>query len=290
MTRDVGGLARRGRRGLALAAALALALSAGGASAPGGEQLRTAKALFFDGQYADARGAWETVRAGGGDEARDALFWIARCSENLGELTRALDEYGRYLATRPTSASLVEEARTARASVAARLYKSGAHQHLHVLHEALDDPARNVRAFAALQLSQLGPEAGAPAIPVLRAIVTEEKDPELVDRAKLGLLRLDPKALSDAPAGTGGKPRARSIAWIKVRIFEHGRREPTVSVNLPVALADLVFKSLPDDARDALKRKGYDADNFWTRLKKLGPTEIVTIQGDGGERIQIWTE
>jgi hypothetical protein len=52
----------------------------------------------------------------------------------------------------------------------------------------------------------------------------------------------------------------------------------------------LVFKSLPDEARDTLRRKGYDADNFWSRLEQLGPTEIVPINGDSGERIQIWTE
>ena len=52
----------------------------------------------------------------------------------------------------------------------------------------------------------------------------------------------------------------------------------------------MAFKSLPDDARSELKKKGYDADNFWERLKKLGPTEIVSIVGDDGEKIQIWIE
>lgn len=278
-----------GRRWVTLAAALLAALGLAVSAAPSAEQLRTAKALFFDGKYAEARGAWEDVRAAGGPEARDAAFWVARCTQNLGELERALREYGRYLDSQPANKPLAEEARTARVDLAARLYKSGHPQHLSLLHAALGDPSRNVRTFAALQLSQLGPEAGAPAIPVLRSILAGEKDPDLVDRAKLGLLRLDPKALSEAPQAAREVP-TRSIAWIKVRIFEQGHREPTVSINLPVALADLVFKSLPDEARGALRRKGYDADNFWSRLKKLGPTEIVTIQGDEGERIQIWTE
>lgn len=283
---------RKGEFGAWVLVVLGVVLAGAGvatSAAPSAEQLRVAKALFFDGKYAEARDAWEVVRAAGGSEAGAAAFWVARCTQNLGELERALGEYGRYLEAQPANRALAEEARTARVDLAARLYKSGHRQHLRLLHAALEDPSRTVRTFAALQLSQLGPEAGAAAIPVLRSILASEKDPDLVDRAKLGLLRLDPKALSDTPRPARETP-TRSIAWIKVRIVEPGHREPTVSINLPVALADLVFKSLPDDARDTLKRKGYDADNFWARLKKLGPTEIVTIQGDDGERIQIWTE
>ena len=75
---------------------------------------------------------------------------------------------------------------------------------------------------------------------------------------------------------------------------DHDRIEkagaPVVAVNLPVGLANLIFDSLPDDARRELKLKGYDADDFWSRLRKLGPTEILKIEGDNGERIQIWLE
>ena len=63
-----------------------------------------------------------------------------------------------------------------------------------------------------------------------------------------------------------------------------------MSVNLPVALAEMVFKSLPDDAKRRAQAKGYDAENFWERLRKLGPTEIIDIEGDDGERMQIWLE
>ena len=75
-----------------------------------------------------------------------------------------------------------------------------------------------------------------------------------------------------------------------MRIYEKGDAQAKVSINLPVALAELVFKSLPDDARAELREKGYDAANFWERLKKTGPTEILTIEGDEGERIQVWIE
>jgi hypothetical protein len=257
---------------------------------PGAERLKNAKALFFDRKYAEARQAWQTILAGArGAEADGAAYWVARSSENLGEDERALKEYGAFLARRPTDRALAEEARTSRVSLAARLYKAGRTQHLPVLREALSDPSKTVRYFAALQLSTLGPEAGRDAVPVLQKIVQEETDPDLVDRAKVGLLRLDPRALSRTP-GAGAAPPHGDARWLKVRVFEKGDSKPKVVVNLPVALADMVFKSLPDDAKRELEMKGYDAENFWQQIKGAGPAQIIDIEGDDGEKIQIWIE
>lgn len=260
------------------------------------ERLRSAKTLFFDKKYAEAREAWAAIRSAGGPDAEPAGYWIARCSESLGEHERALGEYGAYLERRPADRVLAEEARTSRVSLATRLYKSGRRQHLPILQQAVQaDPSKTVRYYAALQLASLGPGVGQPAVPVLKRILAEEKDEDLVDRARLALLKVDPKALADPRAAPAPAPRpapgaAREAQWVKVRIHERGKAEPSVSINLPVALAELVFKSLPDEARRELRQKGYDADNFWERLKKLGPTEIVEIVGDEGQRIRIWIE
>jgi len=148
-----------------------------------------------------------------------------------------------------------------------------------------------VRYYAALQLSSLGAEVGRPAVPVLKTILEKEKDDDLVERAKLGLLRIQPEALAGAREGGSGEGASgASAGWIRVRVRKPGQSRPSVSINLPVALAELVFKSLPEDARRELRERGYDADNFWDRLKKLGRTEILTIEGDEGERIEIWIE
>jgi hypothetical protein len=126
-------------------------------------------------------------------------------------------------------------------------------------------------------------------VPVLQRIVQEEKDADLVDRAKVGLLRLDPQALSRTP-GAGAPLSHGESRWLKVRIFEKGSGKPKLVVNLPIGLADMVFKSLPEDARRELSLKGYDADNFWQQLKAAGPAQIIDIEGDEGEKIQIWLE
>jgi hypothetical protein len=263
------------------------------------DRLREAKELVFDKKYAEARAVWQQIlAASAGSGADTAAYWVARCSESLGENERALREYAQFLDRRPADRALAEEARTSRVGLAARLVKAGERQHLAVLTGALSDPSKTVRFYAAFQLSGLGKEIGAPALPVLREILAKETDEDLVERAKLAVLRLDPGALAPAerpraaarpsPARKGS-PAARA-AWIRVRIYERGSKHPKISVNLPVALAELVYKSLPEDARRELKLKGYDADNFWDGLMKLGPMEILTIEGEGGERVQIWLE
>jgi hypothetical protein len=254
------------------------------------EMLRAAKALFFDREYAKAREAWQGIREEGGSEAKTALYWIARCSESLGESERALDEYARFLAARPSDRTLVEEAKTSRVALAVKLHKQGRSGKLALAREALTDNSRTVRYFAALQMASLGPDAGRPAVPVLKEILANEKDDDLVERAKLALLRVDREALAEAAPVQHRGGGAKEASWIRVRIYEKGESSPHVSINLPVALAELVFKSLPDDALADLRREGYDAGKFWERLKKTGPTEILTIEGEDGGRIQVWIE
>jgi hypothetical protein len=272
-------------------AVLALAPVAAFGQTEPSDRLRVAKALFFDNKYAEAREQWLQIKKAGGQDAEPAAFWVARCSEKLGERARALAEYAEYLAKRPADAALVEETRTSRIALATRLYEEGQRQHLPIVIDGLKDSSKTVRYFAAFQLASLGPAVGQPAVPVLKRMIAEERDDDLVERAKLKLLKLDPDALagvSRTPAPS--TPSGRAATWIRVRITDKGSSEPKVSINLPLALADLVFKSLPEDALRDLKLKGYKPDNFWEKLKQMGPTDIIEIVGDEGERIKIWIE
>src|SRR5262249_53065515 len=222
-----------GARGVRRLVLLMLLLAASVPAARGQSgALRDAKELFFDRKYSEARQAWQAVAREGRPEAGGPSHWIARCSESLGEYERALGEYGTYLAARPTDRTLAEEARTSRVGLASRLYKAGAKQHLGILTDALADPARTVRYFAALQLSQLGP-AGRPAVPVLKKIVAEEKDEDLVERAKLGLLRLEPGALAPAASPAAAQGVRPGAGGIRARVFQKGGTQPKASLNLP---------------------------------------------------------
>jgi hypothetical protein len=285
----------RPRRAAAAVVAMVLVLGAGTRPAHAQadpERVRTAKTLFFDRKYAEARLAWEAVRKSAtAAEAQTASYWVARCSESLGENERAFREYGAFLATRPRDPALAEEARTSRVGLAARLFPSGRPEYGQVLREALADPSKTVRYYAALRMPPLGKDMGALAAPVLRQILAQEKDPDLVDRAKLALLRVDPSALEPEkrPSAAPGKGPAEA-RWVHVRITEKGVSHPKVSINLPLGLAEMVFKSLPDDVKSDLRAKGYEADTFWDGLRKLGPSEIITIDDEDGQHIQIWTE
>ena len=259
------------------------------------EKLRNAKALFLDRQYGEARRLLQTVRSSGGGDAQQALYWIARCSESLGERERALGEYGEFLASRPDDRTLAEEARTSRVALSVKLARTGPPgpartQHLAIAREALVDPSRTVRYFAALQLGSLGPEHGRAAVPVLKEILAKESDPDLVDRAKLYLVRLDPGALSAEAAPAHGSASGDRQGWIRVRIYEKGKTKPQLAINLPVTLAEMVFEGLPADTKKELQHEGYDAARFWERLKKTGKTDILTIEGDDGGRVQVWIE
>jgi hypothetical protein len=295
------------RRLLAGGCALALLLAALPARAQTDpEKLKNAKSLSFDKKYAQARALWLEIEKAGGPDAGLAALWVARSSESLGENERALQEYSAFLARRPADVDLTEEARTSRVRLATKLYEAGKRQHLPILKEALQDKGKTVRYYAAFQLAGLGAEVGQPAVPVLKRIIAEEKDEDLVERAKLKLLKVDPQALApviaNPPPATTARPRAstpppaiagsgaRAGSFLRVRIVARGSSEPKVQINVPIALADLVFKSLPEDAKRDLRLKGYDADNFWERLKTLGPMEILEIVGDDGERIRIWIE
>ncbi len=271
---------------LALVAVVAPAMVLAQAEA---EALRNAKALFLDRHYAEARRTLEALRGvRRSAEQEQAVYWIARCSESLGESERALSEYGEFLASRPADRTLAEEARTSRIALAVKLARVGKPRHLGLARAALADSSRTARYFAALQLASLGPEHGRPAVPVLKEILANESDEDLVDRAKLYLIRLDPKAL----AGAVESPRRgrREASWIHVRIYDKRSSEPRLSINLPIALADMVFKGLPAETRKDLQLKGYDAESFWERLKKTGPSDILTVEGDEGERVQVWIE
>jgi len=248
-------------------ALLSLAPAAARAQADA-EALRQAKALYFDRQYAEARAAWQAILDAGAPKEVSALYWVARCSESLGESERALAEYGRYLASRPPDRALAEEAKTSRVALAVKLARAGQPGQLSIAREALKDPSRTVRYFAALQLASLGPEKGRPAVPVLQEILAQEKDEDLVERAKLALLRIDSSALP--MAAPAPRPRGREAAWVRIRIYQKGESKPNVAINLPVALADLVFKALPDEAMQDLRKEGYDARSFWEALKKTG--------------------
>lgn len=266
--------------------------------------LNEAKALFFDRKYEESRAKWAEIVAAKGPSTETATYWIARCSESLGESERAFREYGAFLDLPPSDARLAEEAEISRIGLATKLTRAGKTGFRTAVVRSLGDDRAPVRYFGALQVASLPSQTDArKAIPVLREIVRSSKDADIVERAKLQLLRLEPKSLAEdlpAPAARPTPPPRRATGLsvqkepagparlLRLRITKGGKQ--TVSVTVPFSLAEFVFGSLPDSTKRGLELKGYDADGFWKRLRALNIREIVSIVGEDGETIEIWVE
>lgn len=265
--------------------------------------LNEAKALFFDRKYEESRLKWAEIADSKGPNTEAATYWVARCSESLGENERAFREYGAFLDLPPTDARLAEEAEISRIGLATKLTRSGKTGYLTAVLRSLGDDRAPVRYFGALQVASLPTLAEArKATTVLREIVKTSKDADIVERAKLQLLKLEPKSLAQvSPAQTQSTPAARSTArgaeprepegtarLLRIRISKGGKQ--TVAVTVPFSLAEFVFGSLPDATKRGLELKGYDADGFWKRLRTLNIREIVKVVGEDGETIEIWVE
>ena len=266
--------------------------------------LNEAKALFFDRKYEESRTKWADIASAKGPSTEAATYWVARCSESLGESERAFREYGTFLDLPPTDARLAEEAEISRIGLATKLTRAGRTGFLTAVLRSLGDDRASVRYFGALQVASLPnlPDARK-ATPVLREIVASSKDADIAERAKLQLLRLEPKSLAEAPPGRVGRPSpapTRSpgllsprepegpARLLRIRITKGGKQ--TVAVTVPFSLAEFVFGSLPAATKRGLELKGYDADGFWKRLRALSIREIVSIVGEDGETIEIWVE
>lgn len=274
--------------------------------------LNEAKALFFDRKYEESRAKWGEIAASSkGASSEAASYWIARCSESLGESERAFREYGAFLDLPPSDARLAEEAEISRIGLATKLTRAGKPGFLTAAMRSLGDDRASVRYFGALQVASLPKASDArKAVVVLREIVTSSKDADIVERAKLQLLRLEPASFSVPPARATVRPGAtptpqRGVAGssgssssereprgtarlLRIRITKDGKQN--VSVTVPFSLAEFVFNSLPDATKRGLELKGYDSEGFWKRLRTLNIREIVSVVGEDGEKIEIWIE
>ncbi len=163
----------------------------------------------------------------------------------------------------------------------------------------MSDPSRTVRYYAALQMSGLDAEMGrlAAARPAPDPGAGEGRGPRRPREARAHALGPGGTQRGlhrdrDRPTTSPAPPRAgRPARRIGSTCASPRRAEPSRRFDQPSARAGGDgFKSLPDDVKADLRREGYDPETFWERLRQLGPSEIISIEGDEGERIQIWTE
>ncbi len=244
-----------------------------------------ARTLIFDRQWGDALKQLETVIAAGPASRRypAALFYQAKCREEMGAAREALECYERFLAVQPEG-SLAEDARVSVIDLAGQLYQDGQKQYLEKITRRLGDRNKVVSYYAAFKLSYLPDRNRArQALPVLESILKNEKDEELRDRARIAVMRIAPSRLRDKPGA--GKPAAGRM--LKIRILDRRSKREEVLLNLPLALADLAIRSLSPEQKRSLGSQGYDLNDILARLTKEGLK--IEIESEEGT-FQMWVE
>jgi tetratricopeptide (TPR) repeat protein len=264
---------------------------------PGKDQdlFNQGKVLMFDKKWEAARGVFQRVirEHPGSPLLPQAHYFSARTLQLEGKEAEALRAYEEFLQRFPNEAHLdpflPAEARNAVVELAASLVEKGNTSYKDRVSAGLVDPRKDVRYFTAVRASYLADRRlTSQAVPILREIVEKEKERDLVDRAKLALLRIDPNSLGaeQSPAAKGSRPEGRLFHLV---IFEEGQAEPKVELKLPMSLAELALSALSEEQKKKLRLKDFDIDNVWESLRRLGATDILTIR-DGKNLVKIWIE
>jgi hypothetical protein len=136
-------------------------------------------------------------------------------------------------------------------------------------------------------------------VPILKEVVRKENEREIVDRARIALLRIDPKALSEqTESRKPPKPQPQTdkqqrnekrsdTRMFHLEVYEEGIAKPRVELNIPFALAQLAIAALDESTKKEMRKKGVDVDNVWESLNRMGPTDILTFR-DGKNVVKIW--
>lgn len=258
---------------------------AGMAAEAGLAAFEKAKVLVFDKQWAAALKQLDDIIVNN-PESRyyaAALFYRGKCQEELGAKKQALESYEKYV-NNSGGSNLAEEARISIVDLASSLYQGGEKNYAQKILDLLNNESKVVSFYAAFKLSYLPDrKIAALALPVLQTILDKEKDEELRDRAKIAVMRIEPGRLKDMDR----QNREWSGKMLKIRIFGKNNPQAKVSLNIPLALADLALKSLSQEQKRSLQKKGHNLDAILSQLTAKGAK--IDIREDD-EVIQIWVE
>jgi hypothetical protein len=250
---------------------------------------RDVKLLVFDKEWRAALDKVDELREKypSSPLAGQCLFYRGECLNGIGGREReALRAYKDYLETEGAQANLVEEAEGRIIDLAFDLYEGGDARALRDIDSRLGADNKVVRYYAAYKLSFSDKKAAAKAVPVLTKIIETETDPELLDRARIALMRVSPESLKSVE---DRRPVKGAPRMLRIRIWDKGAKKPVLSLNIPWALADLALDAMDEDDKAALRKKGYDLNRIMNDLAKSKET-ILRIAGDDGSVIEIWIE
>lgn len=215
-----------------------------------------------------------------------ALFYRAKClQEQKGKEEQALKAFKKYLLRKDLSKSFSEESEISLIDLSFTLYEKGQKSYLKEIEGKLASSNKVIQYYAAFKLSYAkDKKAAEKALPALKDIIRKEKDRELKDRAKIALLRVDPRALEEFK----NERYDKEVRILKIRIYEKGNQESKLSINIPWALADLALRAIPEKEKIQMQKEGYDLDKLIDELTSF-KGNIIEITGEDSI-IKIWIE
>jgi hypothetical protein len=225
-----------------------------------------------------------------------AHFLGARCLQLQGKEVEAIRAYELFLQKFPNEKVLDAESTNYVIELSASQMEKGNPAFRDRLQAGLKSPDKDVRYYAALRCSRSRDSGlAALAVPVLKEMVQKEKEADLVKRAEIALLRIDPKTLSQPPAEKtapkklSGAPNPGQPRMLRLQIYQAGGAKPVVDLNVPFSFAQMAVSALDESARLEMRKKGIDVANVIRDLEKMGPAKILTIR-DGDKTVQLWIE
>jgi len=246
---------------------------------PDEKLFQEAKILIFDEKWEKAQEKLEELieRYQESPWFSQALFYRAKCMEKQGgKELEALAAYVEFNQLEDRSRSLAEESEISIIDLAYELYRRGKRNYLKEIERRLSSSNKVIKYYAAFKLSYLkDKKVAAKGIPILKEIVKKERDDELRDRAKIALLRVDPKALKDFEE----ERYERKARILKIRVYNKLEKKLKLSLNIPWALADLAFGAIPEEERVLMRKKGYDLDMIVKELMEF-EGNIIEIEGE----------
>lgn len=236
---------------------------------PSEKLLQEAKLMIFDKDWGRALDAVDAIigKFPGTSQARQAMFYKGECLTNLaGREKDALAAYREYIKSPGAEQNMIESSEASIIDLEFDLLEKGDGLAAEEIESRLSSSNKAIRYYAAYKLSKAGDRSLATrAVPVLKRIIESEKDPELLDRARIALLRVSPESLKNVE---GKRSTGEAGLMLSIRIWEKSSRDPTVSITIPWALADLAIRAIPDAEKASIRGKGYDLNRLLDDLTR----------------------
>lgn len=214
--------------------------------------LEKSKSLIFDNRWNEAIGTLDEVieKHSKSSSFTAAVFYKAKCLQETGNVKGALDLYQKYIKT-DKKGGFKEDAQIAVIDISFNLFTSGQKEPLKNIIQLLNSNTDLVaKYYAAFKLSySKNKDISKLGLPVLKDIILNEEDPDLKNRAKIAILRIDPSSMKDVE----NKLLSKDL-MVHFSIFNKETKQMLLNVSVPISLADLLV--------DSLDEKEFDIDDF----------------------------